>query len=98
MGHMLSMPVPRRASSGELDTDMAEGNKGSGDWQGSHISVDNITGLHVRRLLSTEACVGMRLTTADEVVPTALPGESVVFMDHFDRGLMLPTSPFMSRG
>ena len=36
----------------------------------------------------------MRLAAEDEVIPVAHAGESVVFMDHFNRGLALPASPF----
>ena len=59
----------------------------------SSITEEDVLKLREARFLTDE--ISHRLPAQGQVIPTPKPGESVVFMSHFLRGLGFPTDPFV---
>ena len=59
----------------------------------SSVMEEDVLKLRDARYLSYE--ISHRLPARGQVIPTPEPGEIVVFMSHFHRGLGFPTDPFM---
>jgi hypothetical protein len=65
--------------------------QGRSGWEGSEVTPADISWITTtRRVPEGVAC---RLP-AGEIVPAPGPGERVVFIAHFERGFVLPTSDF----
>ena len=64
-----------------------------GRWMPSSVTGEDVLKLRDPRYLTGE--ISHRLRTQGQVIPTPKPGESVVFMSHFLRGLGFPMEPFM---
>ena len=64
-----------------------------GRWMPSSIMEEDVRKLRDARYLTGE--ISHRLPAQGQVIPTPKPGESVVFMSHFLRGLGFPTDPFV---
>ena len=64
-----------------------------GWWMPSSVTEEDVLKLRDARYLTYE--ISHRLPAQGRVIPTPKPGESVVFMSHFLRGLGFPTDPFM---
>ena len=72
---------------------MATG-EGGGDWRGSVVSDETLAQLRLDGVLGTEDEVKARVPPEDEIRPDPRRGEVVLFVDHLERGLALPVSPF----
>ena len=59
----------------------------------SSVTEEDVLKLREARFLTGE--IWHRLPAQGQVIPTPKPGESVVFMSHFLRGLGFPTDPFV---
>ena len=59
----------------------------------SFVMEEDVLKLREARFLPGE--ISHRLPAQGQVIPTPKPGESVVFMSHFLRGLGFPTDPFV---
>ena len=59
----------------------------------SSVTEEDVLKLREARFLTGE--ISHRLPAQGQVIPTPKPGESVVFMSHFLRGLGFPTDPFV---
>ena len=59
----------------------------------SSVTEEDVLKLRDARYLTYE--ISHRLPARGQVIPTPEPGEIVVFMSHFRRGLGFPTDPFM---
>ena len=64
-----------------------------GRWMPSSITEEDVLKLREARFLTGE--ISHRLPAQGQVIPTPKPGERVVFMSHFLRGLGFPTDPFV---
>ena len=64
-----------------------------GRWMPSSITEEDVLKLRDARYLTGE--ISHRLPAQGQVIPTPEPGESMVFMSHFLRGLGFPTDPFV---
>ena len=64
-----------------------------GRWMPSSVTEEDIKKLREARYLTAE--ISYRLPTKGQVIPTPEPGESVVFVSHFLRGLGLSLDPFV---
>ena len=64
-----------------------------GRWMPSSITEEDVRKLRDARYLTGE--ISHRLPAQGQVIPTPKPGESVVFMSQFLRGLGFPTDPFV---
>ena len=68
--------------------------EGDGDWKGSVVTPELIAELQQEGVLGTEEDIQVRLPPADEIRPAPRHGESVLFVEHLERGLALPMSLF----
>ena len=59
----------------------------------SSVMEEDVLKLREARFLTSE--ISHRLPAQGQVIPTPKPGESVVFMSHFLRGLGFPIDPFV---
>ena len=59
----------------------------------SSVTKEDVRKLRDARYLTGE--ISHRLPAQGQVIPTPKPGESVVFMSHFLRGLSFPIDPFV---
>ena len=75
-----------------LESDMATGE--GNDWRGSIVDDEAVAQLRRDELLDTEDDIAVRVPAADEIQPAPRHGKAVVFVDHLERGLALPVSPF----
>ena len=64
-----------------------------GRWMPSSVIEEDIKMLRETRYLTFK--ISYRLTARGQVIPTPEPGESVVFISHFLRGLGLALDPFV---
>ena len=64
-----------------------------GRWMPSSITEEDVLKLRDARYLTGE--IPHRLPAQGQVIPTPKPGESMVFMSHFLRGLGFPMDPFV---
>ena len=64
-----------------------------GRWMPSSVTEEDVLKLREARFLTGE--ISHRLPARGKVIPTPKPGESVVFMSHFLRGLGFPMDPFV---
>ena len=64
-----------------------------GRWMPSSITEEDMLKLRDARYLTYE--ILHRLPAQGQVIPTPEPGESVVIMSQFRRGLGFPTDPFV---
>ena len=64
-----------------------------GRWVPSSVTEEDVLKLRDARYLTCE--ISHRLPAQGQVIPTPEPGESVVFMSHFRRGLGFSTDPFV---
>ena len=62
-----------------------------GRWMASSITEEDVLKQRDARYLTGE--ISHRLPAQGQVIPTPEPGESVVFMSHFLRGLGFPMDP-----
>jgi hypothetical protein len=69
------------------------GSGSKGKWEASSVMEKDIKELRGVGYVSAE--IAHRLPTKDQVVPTPEPGERVVFIPHFLRGLGFPLHPFI---
>ena len=73
---------------------MMSGSDLEGQWMPSSVMEEDVRKLRDARYLTGE--ILHRLPAQGQVTPTPKPGESVVFMSHFLRGLGFPTDPFVT--
>ena len=66
-----------------------------GQWMPSSVTEEDVLKLREAKFLTGE--ISHRLPAQGQVVPSPQPGESVVFVSHFLRGLGFLTDPFMRR-
>src|SRR4051812_2313257 len=64
-----------------------------GRWMPSSITEEDISKLREARFITSE--ISHRLPVQGHVIPSPQPGESVVFVSHFLRGLGFPSDPFI---
>jgi hypothetical protein len=76
------------------DKDAAPPALPKGSWEGSWVKERQIELLRRGRVLPHADLVGCR-PAGNERVPAPGPRETVVFYDHFPRGVALPASSFM---
>ena len=72
---------------------MMSGSDLQGRWMPSSVTEEDVLKLRDARYLTGE--ISHRLPAQGQVIPTPKPGESVVFMSHFLRGLGFPMDPFV---
>ena len=72
---------------------MMSGSDLQGRWMPSSVTEEDVLKLRDARYLTGE--ISHRLPAQGQVIPTPKPGESMVFVPHFLRGLGFPTAPFM---
>ena len=68
--------------------------EGDGDWKGSVVTPELLADLRQEGVLGTVEDIEVRLPPADEIRPAPRHGESVLFVEHLERGLALPVSRF----
>src|SRR4051812_7602502 len=66
-----------------------------GRWTPSSVTEEDVLKLREAKFLTSE--ISNRLPVQGQVIPSPQPGESVVFMSHFLRGLGFPMDPFVRR-
>ena len=64
-----------------------------GRWMSYSVTEEDVLKLRDARYLTGE--ISHRLPAPGQVIPTPEPGENVVFVSHFLRGLGFPTDPFV---
>src|SRR3954470_19207448 len=64
-----------------------------GRWMPSSLTEEDISKLREARFITSE--ISHRLPVRGQVIPSPQPGESVVFVSHFLRGLGFSTDPFV---
>ena len=64
-----------------------------GRWMPSSVTEEDVSKLREARFLTSE--IPHRLPVQGQAIPSPQPGESVVFISHFLRGLGFPTDPFV---
>src|SRR3954469_3428434 len=64
-----------------------------GQWMPSSVTEEDVSRLREARYLTSE--IPHRLPVQGQVIPSPQPGESVVFISHFLRGLGFPMDPFV---
>ena len=71
--------------------------EGDGDWEGSVVTPELLSELRQEGVLGTVEDIDVRLPPTDEIRPAPRHGESVLFVDHLERGLTLPVSRFFKQ-
>src|SRR3954466_2942612 len=64
-----------------------------GQWMPSSVTEEDVSRLREARYLTSE--IPHRLPIQGQAIPSPQPGESVVFISHFLRGLGFPMDPFI---
>ena len=72
---------------------MMSGSDLQGQWMPSSITEEDVRKLRDARYLTGE--ISHRLPAQGQVIPTLEPGESMVFVSHFLRGLGFLIDPFV---
>ena len=64
-----------------------------GKWEASTVTEKNVKGLRSAGYLADN--IAHRIPDEDHVIPISEPGERVVFLPHFTRGMGFPLHPFV---
>ena len=70
-----------------------DGSGSKGKWEASSVTEKDVKDLRSAGYLSAD--IAHRLPDKDQVIPTPGPGEMVVFIPHFLRGIEFPLHPFV---
>ena len=72
---------------------MMSGSDLQGRWMPSSVMEEDVLRLREAKFFTAE--ISHRLPAQGQVIPSPQPGESLVFMSHFLRGLGFPMDPFL---
>src|SRR3954467_12937720 len=89
----LEFQHPKLPDSERTGSSTMSGSDLRGRWMPSSVTEEDVSMLREARFLTSE--IPHRLPVQGQVIPSPQPGESVVFISHFLRGLGFPMDPFV---
>src|SRR4051812_13085337 len=89
----LEFQHPRLPDFRHTEPSTMSGSDLQGRWMPSSVTEEDVSKFREARFLTSE--IPHRLPVQGQAIPSPQPGESVVFISHFLRGLGFPTDPFV---